>query len=370
MRVCTSSLLVLLLLACTEKGLPPADGTETADTGKGTPADSTVGGDSHESTGGDDSHETGDTGSPPVDLPDCEMGEEDGPAPCSDCRFTQIEATGSGACGLTTDGDIACWGYSTRRPVDGPYIGLYGGGGNSLCGLRADGRACCWSESPSYDEYLAAPGDIAFTSLAPGAYHGCGIDIDDKVRCWGGDIPGPGGDDYGQADPPSGTFVMVAAGGIHTCGLREDHTLACWGVNAENDAWEEGMSDWGQVTDAPSGTYASVVAGQSGNCAVDDAGMLTCWGFYFDAGDGLFDLAAIDVSFGGIGTLCIVTDTGDISCDVGWGTSDEVSEEDNTPPTDGPYTQVAIGSSFGCALKEDGQLDCWGSNHYGALTPP
>ncbi|HNC98943.1 MAG TPA: hypothetical protein PKW90_22605, partial [Myxococcota bacterium] len=71
MRVCTSSLLVLLLLACTEKGLPPADGTETADTGKGTPADSTVGGDSHESTGGDDSHETGDTGSPPVDLPDC-----------------------------------------------------------------------------------------------------------------------------------------------------------------------------------------------------------------------------------------------------------------------------------------------------------
>lgn len=361
--------LFVALTSCVEKGAPLPGGDGSLDTSAATPDDSTSPVDSGDTTGGGDStggdtDETGDTGSPPVDLPDCAWeGGEDGPQPCADCRFIAIEATADGVCGVTLDGDIACWGHYSDRPTDGPYVAIFGGGGNSTCALRSDGRACCWPSNLSASADLAAPGDVAFTNLAPGGYHGCGVDTDGEVHCWGGD-------DYDQASPPAGSFLALSAGSLHTCGIRSDHTLACWGVNAENDAWEEGMNDHGQVDDVPSGTVDVLAAGSMGNCAIDSSGALSCWGYVYDADEALFEQVATDVSFGTQGNLCIVAESGEVFCNLSWPTSDEVSDEDNIPPTDGPYKQVTVGANFGCALREDGQPDCWGSAYWGGLTPP
>ena len=38
-----------------------------------------------------------------------------------------------------------------------------------------------------------------------------------------------GNNDSGQATPPGGAFSQVAAGAVHTCGLKRDGTVACWG---------------------------------------------------------------------------------------------------------------------------------------------
>src|SRR5690242_13584922 len=79
----------------------------------------------------------------------------------------------------------------------------------------------------------AAPAQ--FRSVSAGAYHTCGVRLDDTVACWGLNLDG-------QAKAPAGKFKSVSAGVRHTCGVRLDDTVACWG-------WE-----WAK---APTGKFKS-----------------------------------------------------------------------------------------------------------------
>ena len=36
----------------------------------------------------------------------------------------------------------------------------------------------------------------------------------------------------------------------------------------------------------------------------------------------------------------------------------------------GPFAKIAIGANFGCGLRSDGQVRCWGANSSGQATPP
>src|SRR5437764_4259854 len=100
----------------------------------------------------------------------------------------------------------------------------------------------------------AAPAQ--FRSISSGAYHTCGVRIDDTLACWGLNLDG-------QARPPAGKFRSVSAGVRHTCGVRLDDTVACWG-------WE-----WAR---APAGKFRSVSAGSDHTCGVRLDDTLTCWG--------------------------------------------------------------------------------------------
>jgi alpha-tubulin suppressor-like RCC1 family protein len=48
---------------------------------------------------------------------------------------------------------------------------------------------------------------------------------DGTVACWGRNVAG-------QATPPAGAFTQVAAGFEHSCGVGSDGTAACWGTNS------------------------------------------------------------------------------------------------------------------------------------------
>ncbi|MCY4133649.1 MAG: RCC1 domain-containing protein, partial [bacterium] len=61
----------------------------------------------------------------------------------------------------------------------------------------------------------------AFTAIAAGGWHSCGIRADSTAVCWGCN-------GYGQADAPAGAFTAIAAGGTHSCGIRADSTAECW----------------------------------------------------------------------------------------------------------------------------------------------
>jgi hypothetical protein len=67
----------------------------------------------------------------------------------------------------------------------------------------------------------------AFTQLAVGYTHACGLRPDHTVECWGDD-------DNGEATAGPGEFASVSAGFARTCGVRTDAAILCWGQNAND----------------------------------------------------------------------------------------------------------------------------------------
>src|SRR5580765_5197171 len=66
------------------------------------------------------------------------------------------------------------------------------------------------------------------------------------------------------------------------------------------------------------------------------------------------------VSAGGAHT-CAVKANGDVDC---WGLNDDGQAADQT----GPYVQVSAGFLHTCAVKANGDVDCWGDNGFGQAT--
>ena len=134
-----------------------------------------------------------------------------------------------------------------------------------------------------------------------GWYHGCALDEDGALSCWGGA-------DNAPMVEPSGRYSQISAGGYHNCAVREDGELSCWGLG------------WAGQTNAPPGRYTQVSAGGKHNCAVRVDGVLMCWG-----GNG----------FG------------------------------QTDAPSGRYRQVSAGDVHSCAVREDdAAVVCWGADRF------
>ena len=108
---------------------------------------------------------------------------------------TQIDAAGNN-CGLTTDGDIACWLSNIEPPTGGPYIDLAVTGG-SVCGLTSDGQLDCAFGSFVSDANRTQVSTIStntrFTAIEAGRARFssdislCGVREDDgTLQCFGG----------------------------------------------------------------------------------------------------------------------------------------------------------------------------------------
>jgi alpha-tubulin suppressor-like RCC1 family protein len=53
------------------------------------------------------------------------------------------------ACGLNTDGTLACWGDNSRgqaTPPAGPFAAVSAGGIHT-CGMKTDGTVACWGSN-------------------------------------------------------------------------------------------------------------------------------------------------------------------------------------------------------------------------------
>ena len=87
----------------------------------------------------------------------------------------------------------------------------------AACAATAASRAGGWS---NLGQAEAPTG--AFTAVAAGEHHSCGLRSDSTVTCWGSN-------DHGQSEARTGAFTAVTAGGRHSCGLRSDSTVTCWG---------------------------------------------------------------------------------------------------------------------------------------------
>ena len=220
-------------------------------------------------------------------------------------------------------------------------------GGTHVCGLTEGGLAECVGGN-DFGQASPPTGQV-FTALAAGVFHTCGLRPDGGVTCWGNNADG-----QAQA-PPVGSLTQVVAGGAHTCALRSDGVAVCWGNN-----------EFGQSTPPAGQIFTSLAAGDVHTCGVRSAnGAARCWGF---DGDGQADPTTVQafsqVTTGARHSCGLWVATGGVQC---WGYD---GDGQSTPPAAGTYTQVVAGGWHTCGLRADGTAVCWGLNEQGQASPP
>jgi alpha-tubulin suppressor-like RCC1 family protein len=190
-------------------------------------------------------------------------------------------------------------------------------------------------------------GDAAWANVDGGTDDSCGVRSDGTLWCWGYNGNGQlgTGDREPQPSPTQigdeTTWAEVNAGYTHTCAIKTDQTLWCWG---DNQYGELGIGvRYGfypaptQVTSGGNGGWLSVSVGAMYTCAVDRTHRFWCWGHDLDGvlGDGQSES---QLSPELIGTARV------------WGNVAASTSDLHT-----------------CATKLDGNLFCWGMNHFGQL---
>jgi alpha-tubulin suppressor-like RCC1 family protein len=179
--------------------------------------------------------------------------------------------------------------------------------------------------------------------IASGDSHSCAVTPDRKAVCWGNNRYGQlGNGTTADAEAPvvvSGlsNVEALAAGDGHTCAALATGQVKCWGRN-----------DLGQLADltkhpsskpvlTPVGPATLIAAGRNHTCARLIDGEVVCWGDNRTSQTGIQRPSLAKPS------LPVVVP----------GVSRAIS--------------IAAGAEHSCAVQEDGQLLCWGDNHYGQL---
>ncbi|MBN2362195.1 MAG: hypothetical protein JXR83_22275, partial [Deltaproteobacteria bacterium] len=334
-------------------------------------------------------------------------------------------ALASHTCALAENGQLRCWGSNDDGQVgDGSVLdqhfpafvcasGSYNGndcvplagiamvaaGDSHTCALRGSGQVVCWGNNNSgrlgdgtTDSHLnpvtvCATGDLPHgtcvpltnvAAIAAGAAHSCALRSDGNVACWGFGWVGQLGSGssflYTSSHPDSvcstgstlaGTCVpmpnatALAAGNQHTCAIVENGSVKCWGVDvqAQLGAGVSSSLQHNPVTVCVTGSTAgncdpltgafALAAGAQHTCALLQDGHVRCWGIRDQLGTG----AAFAAAFSAHPVpVCRTGSSADATC----------SELDQV-------AAIAAGNAHTCALRESGEVLCWGSNLRGAL---
>ena len=187
-------------------------------------------------------------------------------------------------------------------------------------------------------------------SVSGGSSHTCAILDNGSLKCWGSNSYGQlgiGTTDAVAVTTPQEvnlgtgrTAISVAVGGSHTCAILDDGSLKCWGRNNYHQIGTGTQVDvyTPQVVNLGTGrTVISVGVGSSHTCAILDDGILKCWGFNLQ---------------GQLGTGTQVNAPTPQIINLGTGRT---------------AVSVSLGSQHTCAILDDGNLKCWGSNSYGQI---
>ena len=300
-------------------------------------------------------------------------------------------------CAIKDNGDVYCWGRNGNGQIGNGQISPI----NIACGQA--GHQC--KDVPTLTRVKGANGYDA-AGLAFGDRHACALLDDGAVVCWGRNNAGQLGTSGGDKDTPQSinlgtgrTATSIHAGGNYNCAILDDASVKCWGQNDEGQLGR-GFTSSSENTPATinslgSGrTAVALATAFSTVCALLDDGSVKCWGDDSDGqlGNGGSDTdissppsSAINLGSGrtakaitgGEAHFCAVLDDDSIVC---WGDGSNgklgtASATDQRTPTSttgsfasGRYA-VAIDAGYQhtCAILDNGDLTCWGSDADGQL---
>ena len=281
-------------------------------------------------------------------------------------RYVKVAVGDEIACAITTAGQVQCWGtgagslgsgivYNVNVPVPTPVadtdsytdISVNTYTSESVCGVTTAGQVKCWGENGFFgtlgtavtnDYEVRVPTPILDTTpyLSFDAQAMCGITQAHEYRCL--DIV-----HYARDNTPAvvawetvdvGEPIVSASVGGHTCVVTVSGIAKCWG----SSSWlgtSAGPTTPSQVPTPVTGDhrYTAIEVGDVSTCAVTTTGHIDCWG---------------ENPFGetGIGTLGVT-----------YGPT-QVADSDT-------YTDVALSVTTTCALTTAGPAKCWGLNNHG-----
>lgn len=338
-------------------------------------------------------------------------GQADAPAG----EFEGVRAGPEHTCAIDTDRRLHCWGRNRQlqaSPPAGEFVAV-GPGFEHTCAIDTSDELVCWGRN---DRGQAEPPEGEFRDVVAGRHHSCALDDAGAVACWG--IDDGSDEDRGQARAPSRRLQQLVAGIDFTCGLDHQGLIRCWGADGsgqesipdgEFEALAAGLFDacaldgdgaphcWRVSTadettlhevDPPQENLAAIDVGASHGCGIDDDGQIRCWGKstpiheesigelqQLTFGDqricGIDDEGAIRC-FGGEEPVEFPTDRSFVELAAGGKQVCAIDEQQHVHCRggdesvlamipDGTFSSVAVGTSFGCAIKaDDAEVVCWG----------
>jgi alpha-tubulin suppressor-like RCC1 family protein len=341
-------------------------------------------------------------------------------------------------CVILDNGAVSCWGWNnggqlgsggiTNKTVPTLTSSLGSGrtavaissGGYHTCAVLDNASVSCWGENEGGRLGAGGNGDLLINQSTPilvngfgigekavaislGRYHSCAVIENGSLLCWGWNDDGQlGNGDMIHPTPTQTsslgtgrTAVQISSGNYHTCTLLDNDTVSCWGSNSIGQLGNGGTFD--KSTPTLSGSVGTVLtasevsSGGSHTCAILDNGSISCWGWNDDGqlgNGGTTNLTtptltsslgsgrtAVAISSGESHT-CAILDNGEVSC---WGSNSngQLGNGGNTNQTSPTLTnslgtgRTAVAISSGgwhtCAILDNGAVSCWGRGDFGQI---
>lgn len=315
-------------------------------------------------------------------------------------------------CALSRDGRVWCWGYNSHGQLGDGTIqhrtvpvavadlpaGITGiaAGSYHTCAHTASGSVWCWGNNfhgslgnNEINTYRTKPVAVTgitsgIVALTAGLEHTCALTVGGGVLCWGRDLEGQLGngrllrsDVARYSVPLSGGAQAITAGGAHTCALAADGRVMCWGIEYDKNLCDSMALFRGFPTVVKNlSGVAALDAGAGHTCALTSAGSVICWGenHYGQAGNTTFahrsdpvQVSSLSVGVRAIAAggrhSCALKQNGEVVCwGRGWGATPTAI---SGMPRD--TRAIDAGYEHSCALAADGSVRCWGSNSSGQL---
>ncbi|PCC74735.1 Regulator of chromosome condensation (RCC1) repeat-containing protein [Nannocystis exedens] len=308
------------------------------------------------------------------------------------------------------DAPVVCWGsiVGEAPPAAHPIAaGTLLGTGQQVCALGPEGLACFGNGAPGQEIASDTPAPFApaphARALALGSSHGCALEKDGSVTCWGGDLVGqlgrgneaPAGA-IGAIDLRTGEVVLpegasrgsdrtaqvvdladvvqLAAGSSHTCARTSTGAVRCWGAGRQGQLGNGGKDFSTRPVDVTGLTDAvDLAASNAWTCAVRRDATVWCWGSadQYPTGEAVPD-ELVPVAIAGFRDIVALS-----MRQVGDSTSEQTTcaldrggavwcADSRRPPRriDGIADAIAIASGVHhtCALTAGGEVLCFGSN--------
>ena len=344
--------------------------------------------------------------------------------------FKSIAAGGSHVCGVTTSGQLYCWGSNENgksgvgdRTVSVTLPQRVGTASNWAEVSTGDSHSCarttatrtvpsatyCWGyrfntgngQSTFFNTPTKLPG-TSWLTISTGAEARCGIQgvsLPGKLVCFGANYNGEigNGTTIAQRTPftIAGNWREVALGGSSACAISDIGALYCWGRNTEGQL---GLNDTVQyLTPQRVGVgtdWSNLSVGNEFACAVRGGTSVHCWGSNSSGQVGNGDLTGTPVLVPsevfsaadgftwkrvttGPAHVCALATTGALFCwgenggIVGGGQLGDGTGDDRFEPVASVsgmrFTDVSTGTFSTCAIAVGGGTWCWGSSMFGGL---
>ena len=326
-------------------------------------------------------------------IEECQGGFWTAPRAC-EASFVTLGPGSSDTCGMTQDGTVYCWGERHGPvPVEvEQFNGAldFGSGNGFMCVVLSEGEVVCWGRNNSgqlgdgtteeRQEPVLVDGLSGVTSIELGMSHACAIVGSGEVWCWGSNSQGELGFDGEERNSPIARpipgvddAVGLALGLRHTCILHSDKTISCIGDNDDDQFGVGSPNRSSELIAMPGVDDAVQIAGLSGaTCVLRESGSVFCVGV-----DELQapQLEGVTKLVSGFSNACALLDNQEVWC---WGSNRGRGLGDGSTHTPAPgqgvkvmdlddATDIFAGSGHTCALRPGGRASCWGVSSDGRL---